>query len=97
MKFLTIDDIKKHTRVDIEADDELLSLYGAAAEDTVLNMCETTIEELFADHGCIPPAIYQAALMLTDHSYQQRSPASIQQLYAVPYTIDALIKPYMIL
>ena len=33
--------------------------------------------------------------MLVDLSYQQRSPVSPVSMYAVPYTFDLLIKPYM--
>jgi hypothetical protein len=33
--------------------------------------------------------------MLVAISYQQREPASQQNVYAVPYSFDMLIKPYM--
>jgi hypothetical protein len=39
--------------------------------------------------------LVQASLMLVELSYMQRSAVSMQQLYAVPYTFDLLVKPYM--
>lgn len=45
MKFLRIDDIKKHLRIDFIDDDAELELYGSVAEDTVLNVCGRTVED----------------------------------------------------
>ena len=97
MNILTLDLIRLHTRIDSTTEDTVLELYGQAAEDTVLNLLDRTLEDLYTEYGTIPAPIQQACLMLCDHSYAQRSPASPQALYAVPYTLDALIKPYMAL
>lgn len=97
MKWLTLEDIKAHSRIDFSVDDKLLELYADAAETTVLNICNTTYDDIVAAYGEIPAPVKQATLMLVDHSYQQRSPASAQNLYTVPYTLELLIKPYMIL
>ena len=37
MKFLTLDYIQKHSRIDGSCEAEILNLYGEAAEETVLN------------------------------------------------------------
>ena len=97
MQILTLEDIKKHTRIDDDLDDELLEIYGESAEELVLQLCNRTIESLYEQYGRIPGNIRLACLMLTAHSFTHREPASIQNLYTVPYTLDALIKPYMIL
>ena len=95
MNIVTLEDIRLHTRIDSTAEDDILTLYADSAEATVLNLMERTIEDLYDEYGEIPAPIKHAVLMLVDHSYAQRSPASIQNLYSVPYTLDALIKPYM--
>lgn len=96
MKWLTLDYIKKHSRIDFDVDDDILELYANAAETAVLNVCNRTEDELKEmGDGSMPDPIMQATLMLVDHSYQQRSPASAQQLYTVPYTFDFLVKPYI--
>lgn len=97
MKFLTLEYIKKHSRIDYDIEDSLLELYGASAEDTTINMLNRSYENLIETYGEVPPAIMQAALMLVDVSYTQRSPISPQNMSVVAYTFDALIKPYMIL
>jgi uncharacterized phage protein (predicted DNA packaging) len=98
MKYLTFEQIKAQLRLDDQqAEDEhdLLELYGDAAEDMVLNTCNRTITDIFEQYGTVPKALVQAALMLVAQSYQHREPASPQNLSAVPYTFDLLLKPYM--
>jgi hypothetical protein len=43
----------------------------------------------------VPTPIAHAALMLTDHWYQHRSPVTPGSVAQVPYTYDLLLKPYM--
>ena len=98
MKFLTFDQIKAQLRLDdAQATEEhdLLELYGDAAEDMVLNTLNRTMEDIVEQYGTVPKALVQAGLMLVAQSYQHREPASPQNLYAVPYAFDLLLKPYM--
>lgn len=103
MKYLTLDYIKAHSRIDGDMEDSVLELYGSAAEDTVmtyLNRGATTdeaIDSLLEKYGEIPTPVIQATLMLVDVSYQYRSPLSPSNISIVPYTFDLLVKPYMIL
>lgn len=95
MKWLTIDYIKQHSRLDFSDEDSVLDLYGSAAEETVLNYLNRTYQELLEQYGEVPAPIRQATLLLVDHSYTQRSPASAQNMGIVPYSFDILVKPYM--
>ena len=95
MKWLSIDYIKQHSRVDFDCEDELLELYGESAEAMILNICNRTVEELKEAYGEIPAPLYQAGVILVDTSYNQRSAVNTQQLYTVPYGFDFLVKPYM--
>ena len=95
MKWLKIDDIKQHLRIDFDCEDAVLELYGAAAEGTVLNYLRRTYDELMELYGEVPAPIRLATLMLVDNSYQHRSPASPTNMYYVLYGFDKLIKPYM--
>lgn len=95
MKFLTLELIKKQLRIDGGIEDNLLKLYGEAAEETLLNHVGATYEELTETTGEMPKALVQAALMLVDVSYQYRSPISSQSISIVPYTFDILVKPYI--
>lgn len=95
MNYLTLAYIKAHSRIEYDGEDELLTIYGNAAEETVMNICGTTYQKMIQEYTTIPSAVMQATLMLVDLSYQQRSPVSPSSMYAVPYTFDLLIKPYM--
>jgi uncharacterized phage protein (predicted DNA packaging) len=98
MKFLTLDNIKSQLRLDEQQafdEHDLLELYGDAAEEMVLNTLNRTITDIFEQYGTVPKALVQAGLMLVAQSYQHREPASPQNLSAVPYTFDLLLKPYM--
>lgn len=98
MKYLTFEQIKAQLRLDdAQANDErtLLEMYGEAAEDMVLNLCNRTITDIYEQYGMVPKALVQAGLMLVAQSYQHREPASPQNISSVPYTFDLLIKPYM--
>ena len=98
MKFLTFEQIKAQLRLDDEQADEerdLLVLYGESAEDAVLSLVRRNMANLVETYGRVPRQIVQATLMLVAISYQHREPASQQNVYAVPYSFDMLIKPYM--
>ena len=99
MKWLTLDYIKQHSRIDFDCEDALLELYGESAEETVLDITRRTYEEIVDKWGTkdkpVPAKIIHASLLLVELSYTQRSPVSQQNMYAVPYTFDLLVKPYM--
>lgn len=96
MKFLTLDYIQKHSRIDGSCEAEILNLYGEAAEETVLNYLGMSLDELKAAHGgTVPKPVVQAALLLVDTSYQYRSPITPGNVSVVPYSFDLLLKPYV--
>lgn len=99
MRYLTLEWIKSHSRIDYDLEDELLTLYGDAAEKAVLNIIGRSLSEVAQKWGTqeqpVPAELMQATLMLVDASYTQRSPVSTMSLYAVPYSFDLLVKPYV--
>ena len=97
MKWLTIEQIKAQCRIeqDFTAEDELLEMYGESAENTVLNLLNRDITDIYEQYGCIPRPLVHATLMLVDNAYKERSPISPQNMSSVPYAFDLLIKPYM--
>ena len=99
MKFLSIDYIKQHSRIDFDCEDQLLELYGDSAEETlagVLNRGNTVdqmVSSLKEEYGDIPARCYHAALMLTEQAYNHRGPTSPTNMSMVPYGFDMLVKP----
>jgi hypothetical protein len=95
MKWLTLDWIRAHSRLlkDVEEDD-LLELYGEAAEEAVLNIINRSYTEVMEYYGEVPKGLYIAALMQVEASYDHRSAVSQQQLYDAPgFSIH--VKPYI--
>ena len=97
MKWLTIEQIKAQCRIeqDFTVEDELLEMYGESAENTVLNLLNRDITDIYEQYGCIPRPLVHATLMLVDNAYKERSPISPQNMSSVPYTFDLMLKPYM--
>ena len=95
MKWLTLEWIKKHSRIDFDCEDDLLELYGESAEDTVLNVIARSYTEVIEQYGEVPKPLFVAALMLVEVSYTQRAPITQQNMYTVPYAFDMMVKPYM--
>ena len=101
MKFLTIDYIKQHSRIDFDCEDQLLELYGDSAEETLAGLLNRgkTVDQMVAsfidEYGQIPARCYHAALMLTEQAYNHRGPTSPTNMSYVPYGFDLLIKPLM--
>jgi len=101
MKFLTIDYIKQHSRIDFDCEDQLLELYGDSAEETLASLLnrgktvEQMVTSLTEEYGQIPARCYHAALMLTEQAYNHRGPTSPTNMSYVPYGFDLLIKPLM--
>jgi hypothetical protein len=97
MKWLTLDKIKQQLRIepDFTMEDSLLTSYGEAAEETLLNYLNRQYQDVIDTWGQVPLPLVQASLMLVDVSYQYRSPISVTNISVVPYTFDILVKPYM--
>lgn len=95
MKYLKLEYIKQHSRIDYDCEDALLELYGNSAETIVFAYLNRTYRDVIDEYGCIPAPILQATLMLVDASYQQRTPFTIQEARASLYGFNTLIKPYM--
>lgn len=90
--------IKQQLRLDDEQaglEHDLLCEYGEEAEDTVLNICNRTLEDFIEQYGKVPASIRRVALMLVDNQYKERSPISPQNMSVVPYAFDMMLKPYM--
>lgn len=95
MKFINLEYIKEHSRIDFDCEDSLLELYGEAAEETILNICNRSLDDIMQVYGRVPSPLKQAAIMLVDVSYNHRSPVEPNSISNVPYSFDLLIKPYM--
>jgi hypothetical protein len=97
MKYLTFDQIKAQLRLDDEQaalEQGILTTYGEAAEDAVLNVCNRTITDIYSTYGEVPTGLVVAALLLVDDTYNNRGTISTMSVQHLP-TFDINVKPYM--
>ena len=88
--------LKMHVRADDFSDDDAyLQHLLDAAEQYVCEATNCTSEELAKlGGGKLPVTLQQAVLLIAGHWYNQREAVSGVQMAEVPYTLQALIKPY---
>lgn len=89
--------LKKHVRADdFSDDDQYLTHLLEAAKQYVCTATNRTAEELLELGGGeeLPVSLQQAVLVIAGHWYNQREAVSGVQMAEVPYTIQALIKPF---
>lgn len=98
MRYLTLDFLKAHCRIDGDCENELIERKGAAAENAVLNLLNRTLEDLMeANGGEVPDDVINATAELAENFINHRSPTEQVNLYVVPYGFDIQLKPYMVL
>lgn len=95
MKWLRLDYIKAHSRIDFDCEDAELELLACSAEDAILNLCGRSAQDFIAEYNEIPNALYLAALQLTEHFYTNRGIVQPGNLSVIPYSFDILLKPYI--
>lgn len=88
--------LKKHVRADDFADDDdyLARLLDAAEQYVCTATNREAAELLEMGGGKLPAMLQQAVLLIAGHWYNQREAVSGVQMAEVPYTLQALIKPY---
>lgn len=98
MEYLTVEYIKAHSRIDYGCEDDLIDLYGSAAERAILNLLGRSLDDLKeANDGLVPPDVIVATFQLADNLIRHRSPVEQVSLSLVPYGYDLMLKPYIAL
>lgn len=98
MEYLTVEYIKAHSRIDYDCEDDLIDLYGSAAERAILNLLGRSLDDLKeANDGLVPPDVIVATFQLADNLIRHRSPVEQVNLSSVPYGYDLMLKPYIAL
>lgn len=97
MKYLTLDYIKSHSRIDYDCENDLIEKYGSAAETAILNLIGQTYDELIDTYGEVPDDVMVATFELADNLIRHRSPGEQVGISIVPYNFDLILKNYIIL
>ena len=110
LRIVTIEEIKAQVREDFDGEDNLLKLYGCAAEEAIVKATCRTLEELCKigyleyhnqepeaseiNKDWFPSGLKLAILMLAAQSYRVREPVANIAQNPVPFTYDLYVKPY---
>lgn len=97
MKYLTLDYIKSHARIDYDCENDLIEEYGDAAETAILNLIGQSYDELIDTYGKVPKPIVVATYELANNLIQHRSPGEQVGISIVPYNFDLMLRKYIIL
>lgn len=95
MKYLTLEYIKAHSRIDYDCENDLIEKYGSAAEKAILNLIGQTYDELIDTYGEVPDDIMVATFELADNLIRHRSPGEQVSISIVPYNFDLMLKNYI--
>ena len=111
LQIVTLSELKQQMRVEESYEDALITEYGKAAERYVITDTRRTLAELdimgykerqgtipATDPGVqyFPAPLKVSILMLAAHLYRNREPVAAGVTpAAVPYTLEAFIKPYV--
>ena len=98
MKYLTLEYIKAHSRIDCDCEDHLIERYATAAENAILRLLNRTLDDLMeANGGEVPEEVMQATVEFTENLIRHRGPVEQTTLSLVPYNFDLLLKSHMVL
>ena len=98
MKYLTLDYIKAHSRIDYDCENEIIEKYASAAENSILLLLNRTIDDLKeANDGEVPEEVIVATMQLTDNLIRHRSPIEQTSLSIVPYNFELMLRQHMVL
>ena len=95
LKWLTIDAIHDHCRIDSNYEDAELEQYGKAAEQAIINVTRRTFENFIDTYGRIPDDIFVATLELVQDQYDNRNSSDSQQRHSAIYNFEMLVKNYV--
>ena len=97
LRWLTVDAIKMHCRIDFDCEVAELEQFGVAAEQAILDLTRRTYENFIDTYGRIPDPIFNASLLLVQNLYNNRDAGDTQKKEAALYGFDLLLKNYMCL
>ena len=97
LKWLSLDAIYQHTRMDFNCEDAELEQFGMAAEQAILDLTRRTYENFIDTYGRIPDPIFNATLLLTQSLYKNRDAEEQRDSKEIAFGFSFMVKNYMVL
>lgn len=94
MRYITVEDVKRHLYIDFEADDKIIADYIDAAQEIIEKYLNVKLCDLVIDER-LPFPILQAIKIMTANLYNNREGVSFNAVpYRVPFSFEYLLQPY---
>ena len=97
LKWLSLDAIHQHCRIDFNCEDAELEQYGIAAEQAILDLTRRTFENFIDTYGRIPDPIFNASLLLVQSLYKNRDAEEQRDSKEIAFGFSFMVKNYMYL
>ena len=97
LKWLSIDAIHAHCRIDFACEDAELEQIGIAAEQAILDLTRRTFDNFIDTYGRIPDPIYNATLLLVQSLYKNRDAEEQRDSKEIAFGFSFMVKNYMVL
>lgn len=95
--YVTVEDIKRHTSVQWEEDDELIESMIEAAELSIARTIGTPLADIETEGGALPADLVHAIRIMTANFYEHREGMTYGKVMQVPFTLAHLLAPFKIL
>ena len=97
LKWLSLDAIHAHCRIDFDCEDAELEQFGMAAEQAILDLTRRTYENFVDTYGRIPDPIFNATLLLVQSLYKNRDAEEQRDSKEIAFGFSFMVKNYMVL
>ena len=97
LKWLSIDAIHAHCRIDFNCEDAELKQMGITAEQAILDLTRRTYENFVDTYGRIPDPIFNASLLLVQSLYNNRDAEEQRDSKEIAFGFSFMVKNYMVL
>jgi hypothetical protein len=97
LKWLSLDAIHAHCRIDFNCEDAELKQMGITAEQAILDLTRRTYENFIDTYGRIPDPIFNASLLLVQSLYNNRDAEEQRDSKEIAFGFSFMVKNYMVL
>ena len=97
LKWLNLDAIHQHCRIDFNCKDAELEQMAMTAEQAILDLTRRTFENFIDTYGRIPDPIFNASLLLVQSLYKNRDAEEQRDSNEIAFGFSFMVKNYMVL
>ena len=97
LKWLSLDAIHAHCRIDFNCEDAELEQMAMTAEQAILDLTRRTFENFIDTYGRIPDPIFNVSLLLVQSLYKNRDAEEQRDSKEIAFGFSFMVKNYMVL